>query len=164
MGEQFMKNGNVILDALQKKNGMPLYTIGVVAELVGTTNQTLRIYEKHGLLKPARKNKNRFYSANDIRWILCIREMIHSRKISIEGIKKLLEYAPCWELMHCPEKERSECVAFVDRTKPCWELNRRICTQNGGKSCETCVVYESRSRKKNKTKVIGSKSKKLSPQ
>lgn len=159
-----MKTGNAVLDALQKKNGMPLYTIGVVSELVGTTNQTLRIYEKHGLLKPARKNKNRLYSANDIRWILCIREMIHDSKISIEGIKKLLEYAPCWELMRCPEKERNECVAFVDRTKPCWELNRRICTQNGGKNCENCFVYHSRSIKKSKTKANGNKPKELIPQ
>ncbi|MFZ5905783.1 MAG: MerR family transcriptional regulator [Nitrospirota bacterium] len=143
-----MKNGNLILEALEKKNEMPLYTIGVVAELVGTTNQTLRIYEKHGLIKPARKNKNRFYSVNDIRWILCIREMIHDRKISIEGIKKLLEYAPCWELMQCPEDERNRCIAFVDRTKPCWELSRRICNQNGGKTCETCIAYlSSQSRK-----------------
>jgi MerR family transcriptional regulator/heat shock protein HspR len=42
------------------KKDLPLYTIGVVAELMGTTNQTLRLYEKHGLVKPARKNKNRF--------------------------------------------------------------------------------------------------------
>ncbi|MDQ7786934.1 MAG: MerR family transcriptional regulator [Thermodesulfovibrionales bacterium] len=159
-----MKNGNVILDALQKKNGMPLYTIGVVSELVGTTNQTLRIYEKHGLLKPARKNKNRLYSVNDIRWILCIREMIHNRKLSIEGIKKLLEYAPCWELMNCPEKERNECAAFVDRTKACWELNRRFCTQNGSKTCETCIVYQSKSREKSKTKANEKRPKKLIPQ
>jgi MerR family transcriptional regulator, heat shock protein HspR len=142
------KQGKVIFNELQKKNGMPLYTIGIVAELVGTTNQTLRIYEKHGLLKPARKNKNRFYSENDIRWILCIRDMIHDKKISIEGIKKLLEYAPCWELMQCTEKERSKCVAFIDRTKSCWELSRKICAHNDRKNCETCLVYQTKSKKK----------------
>ncbi|MEW6587322.1 MAG: MerR family transcriptional regulator, partial [Nitrospirota bacterium] len=29
---------------------MPLYTIGVVSDLLGTTTQTLRLYEKHGLV------------------------------------------------------------------------------------------------------------------
>jgi len=69
---------------------MPLYPIGIVAELIGTTDQTLRLYEKHGLIKPARRNKNRFYSENDIKWLRCLRELIHTKKISIEGIKNCL--------------------------------------------------------------------------
>ncbi|HYA32233.1 MAG TPA: MerR family transcriptional regulator, partial [Thermodesulfovibrionales bacterium] len=77
----------------EERKGMPLYPIGVVSELLGTTDQTLRLYEKHGLIKPARRNKNRFYSENDIKWLRCVRDLIHVKKISIEGIKKLLEYA-----------------------------------------------------------------------
>ena len=50
----------------KKKDDMPLYTIGVVSELLGITNQTLRLYEKHDLIKPSRKNKNRFFSENDM--------------------------------------------------------------------------------------------------
>jgi MerR family transcriptional regulator/heat shock protein HspR len=50
-----------------EKRDTPLYPIGIVAELVGTTDQTLRLYEKHGLIKPARRNKNRYYSDNDIK-------------------------------------------------------------------------------------------------
>lgn len=89
---------------------MPLYTIRVAAELIGTTNQTLRLYEKHGLIKPSRKNKNRFYSENNIRWLLCIRELIHKKKISIEGIRKLLDYAPCWEITSCAEDRKNKYV------------------------------------------------------
>ena len=131
----------------KEKRAMPLYTIGVVADLMGTTNQTLRLYEKHGLIKPARKNKNRFYSENDIRWLLCIRELIHDRKISIEGIKKLLDYAACWEITSCPEERKSKCLAFRDRAKPCWELNHMICSHrpgSNGNRCEGCVVFLSR--------------------
>ncbi len=128
----------------EEKKNLPLYTIGVVAELLGTTDQTLRLYEKHGLIKPARRNKNRYYSENDIKWLQCLRELIHVRKISIEGIKKLLEYAPCWELTLCSEERRKTCSAFIDRSKPCWELNRMICQRNSGKVCEDCIVYLSR--------------------
>jgi MerR family transcriptional regulator/heat shock protein HspR len=128
------------------KKGMPLYTIGIVAELMGTTNQTLRLYEKHGLVKPSRKNKNRFYSENDIRWILCLRELIHYKKISIEGIKKLLDYAPCWEITSCPEDRKADCLAYVDRVKPCWELYETICSHRSDKSCEQCIVYARRKR------------------
>jgi hypothetical protein len=48
---------NMSLDSKDKKE-MPLYPIGIVAELIGITDQTLRLYEKHGLIKPARRNKN----------------------------------------------------------------------------------------------------------
>lgn len=132
----------------QEKKEMPLYPIGIVAELIGTTDQTLRLYEKHGLLKPARRNKNRFYSENDIKWLRCLRELIHTKKISIEGIKKLLEYAPCWEITVCSEERKNKCSAYIDKTKPCWELNRMICNKESGKICEDCVVYISKKSKK----------------
>lgn len=142
------------LVAEKEKKDMPLYTIGVAADLVGTTNQTLRLYEKHGLIKPSRKNKNRFYSENDIRWLLCLRELIHGKKISIEGIKKLLDYAPCWEITTCPEERRTKCLAYVDRAKPCWELNKMICSsnlKNGKGKCEDCIVFLSREKQIRKT-------------
>jgi MerR family transcriptional regulator/heat shock protein HspR len=136
----------------QEKMNRPLYPIGIVAELIGTTDQTLRLYEKHGLIKPARRNKNRFYSENDIKWLRCIRELIHHKKISIQGIKKLLDYAPCWEITECSEERRSKCSAYIDRTKPCWELNRLICNRESGKICEDCVVYLSQKLKSEKKK------------
>ncbi|MFO0752671.1 MAG: MerR family transcriptional regulator [Thermodesulfovibrionales bacterium] len=128
------------------KKDMPLYPIGIVAELIGITEQTLRLYEKHGLIKPARRNKNRYYSENDIKWLSCIRDLIHTKKISIEGIKKLLEYAPCWEIKDCPEEKKATCTATVDRAKPCWELNRSICRESG--LCDECVVYIANAMKK----------------
>jgi len=137
----------------EEKKNMPLYPIGIAAELVGTTDQTLRLYEKQGLIKPARRNKNRFYSENDIKWMRCLRELIHNKKISIEGIKKLLEYAPCWELTECSEERKNKCSAYIDKTKPCWELNRMICNRESGKLCGDCVVYLSRQLKAKKKQI-----------
>jgi MerR family transcriptional regulator/heat shock protein HspR len=130
----------------EQKKDMPLYPIGVVAELIGITDQTLRLYEKHGLLKPARRNRNRFYSENDLKWLHCLRDMIHKKKISIEGIKKLLDYEPCWVLTGCPEKEK--CSAYVDKAKPCWELNKAICQRRSDKVCESCAVFLSKTIKR----------------
>jgi len=127
--------------SIEEKQNMPLYPIGVVAELLGTTDQTLRLYEKHGLITPQRRNKNRFYSENDIKWLRCIRDLIHVKKISIEGIKRLLTYAPCWEITQCSEERRNACSAFIDKSKPCWELNRMICNRTSGRICEDCIVY-----------------------
>ncbi|MDA8431336.1 MAG: hypothetical protein M0Z60_00055 [Nitrospiraceae bacterium] len=51
-----MARGNMRKDlSEEEKKEMPLYPIGIVAELIGTTDQTLRLYEKHGLNKTMRK-------------------------------------------------------------------------------------------------------------
>jgi len=134
----------------EERQSLPLYPIGIVAELIGTTDQTLRLYEKHGLIKPARRNKNRFYSENNIKWLRCLRDLIHNQKISIEGIKKLLEYAPCWEITSCPDERKGKCSAYIDKTKPCWELNRMICNTESGRICEDCVVFISKQLSKKK--------------
>ncbi len=132
----------------EDKKNMPLYSIGVVADLIGVTEQTLRLYEKHGLIKPGRRNKHRFYSENDIKWLQCMRGLLHNKKISIEGIKMLLNYAPCWEITGCSKELKDKCSAFIDKTKPCWEFNRMICKRESGKICEDCVVFLSKSIKK----------------
>ncbi len=96
----------------------PVYSIGVAAQILGVHPRTLRIYEDEGLVKPARKGNRRFFSANDITWITCIRKMIHDEGISIPGIKKLLRYAPCWEITDCPREVCEPCTASVDISVP----------------------------------------------
>ncbi|NWF53082.1 MAG: MerR family transcriptional regulator [Nitrospirae bacterium] len=128
----------------EEKRDAPLFPIGVVAELIGITDQTIRLYEKHGLIKPARRKRNRFYSENDLKWLKCLRYLIHNKKISIEGIKKLLDYVPCWELTDCSEQERAKCSAYIDKTKPCWELKNNMCSIDTKKTCENCVIFLSK--------------------
>jgi len=96
----------------------PVYSIGVAAQLLGVHPRTLRIYEEEGLVKPARKGNRRFFSPNDLTWIGCIRSMIHEEGISIPGIKKLLRYAPCWEITNCPKEVCEPCTASVDIAVP----------------------------------------------
>ena len=96
----------------------PVYSIGVAAQILNVHPRTLRIYEDEGLIKPARKGNRRYFSANDITWIGCIRTMIHDEGISIPGIKKLLRYAPCWEITDCPKEVCESCTASVDIAVP----------------------------------------------
>ena len=76
----------------------PLYTIGVVADLLEVHPRTLRLYERAGLVAPSRRGGKRFYSANDIRWLQCMRRLIHDEGVNIAGLQKLLRLAPCWEI------------------------------------------------------------------
>jgi hypothetical protein len=77
---------------------MPLYSIGVVAELLDVHPRTLRLYERAGLVAPARRGGRRYYSALDLCWLRCIRRFIHDDGVSIAGLQKLLVLAPCWEI------------------------------------------------------------------
>ncbi len=100
------------------RDDTPIYPIGVAARLLDVHPRTLRIYEAEGLVKPFHKGSRRLFSPNDIKWISCIRSMIHDQGISIPGIKRLLELAPCWEIAECPSDVCDTCAARVDRSAP----------------------------------------------
>jgi MerR family transcriptional regulator/heat shock protein HspR len=121
-------------------NDLPAYPIGVAAQILGVHPRTLRLYEAAGLLRPKRRGIQRLFSNNDLRWILCIRRMIHDEGIGIAGIKRLLAVAPCWEIVQCPVETRANCSAYRERTIPCWELTRRACSK-GPDQCGKCEVY-----------------------
>ena len=97
---------------------LPVYPIGVAAQLLDVHPRTLRIYEREGLIKPHRRGRRRLYSANDLKWISCLRSLIHDQGISIPGIKKLLRFATCYEILDCPEEVHCHCDAVVDRVIP----------------------------------------------
>jgi MerR family transcriptional regulator/heat shock protein HspR len=68
-----------------------VYVISVAAELAGVHPQTLRIYERRGLLQPARtQGGNRRYSNADIRRLQRIAELTEAG-VSLEGIRQVLE-------------------------------------------------------------------------
>lgn len=97
---------------------VPLYPIGVAARLLNVHPRTLRIYEAEGLIQPALVGSRRMFSDNDIKWISCLRSLIHEDGISIPGLKKLLSFAPCWEISDCPSDVCESCEAKVDRAAP----------------------------------------------
>ncbi|MFP3869833.1 MAG: MerR family transcriptional regulator [Syntrophobacteria bacterium] len=121
-------------------NYKALYPIGIVAELLNIHPRTLRIYEREGLIKPARRSGKRYYSNNDLQWLRCLRKLIHEDGLNIAGIKKLLTLASCWEIRQCSESERKNCPAVLDFPVPCWELKPQSCL-NQGLDCRTCEVF-----------------------
>jgi len=90
----------------------PLYTIGIVAKKLGVSLATLRIWEKKGLIKPARIGKNRFYSQWDIDRLERIKELLQREHINIEGAKKIISTSRCWEIKRCPPKTKNSCLVF----------------------------------------------------
>jgi MerR family transcriptional regulator, heat shock protein HspR len=69
-----------------------VYIISVAAELAGVHPQTLRIYERKGLLRPARTAGNtRRYSERDIERLRAIHELTHKRGVNLAGVKMIVE-------------------------------------------------------------------------
>ncbi|MFZ5775979.1 MAG: MerR family transcriptional regulator [Thermodesulfobacteriota bacterium] len=90
-----------------------VFTISAAADMLGVTPRTLRLYEKDGLIVPSRHGKWRFYSLDNLKWLSCLRQMVHEHGISIAAIKKLLQYTPCWNIAGCPFEKRKQCSAFL---------------------------------------------------
>jgi MerR family transcriptional regulator, heat shock protein HspR len=67
-----------------------LYVISVAAELAGVHPQTLRIYERKGLLAPARTSgRSRRYSEHDIALLRRIQELTNDG-VSLAGVQRVL--------------------------------------------------------------------------
>jgi len=68
-----------------------LYVISVAAELAGMHPQTLRIYERKGLVDPARTDGgSRRYSDADIQLLRRIQELTNEG-LNLAGVKRVLE-------------------------------------------------------------------------
>lgn len=69
----------------------PLYAISVASQLTGLHPQTLRQYDKLGLVSPQRTNgRNRLYSARDIAKLQEVADLSNAG-VSLEGIRRVLE-------------------------------------------------------------------------
>ncbi|MDH3259667.1 MAG: MerR family transcriptional regulator [Acidimicrobiia bacterium] len=68
-----------------------LFVISVAAELAGVHPQTLRIYERRGLIMPFRTpGGTRRYSQEDLNRLALIQELT-DQGLNLEGVKKVLE-------------------------------------------------------------------------
>ncbi len=75
----------------ETRSARAVYVISVAAELAGMHPQTLRIYERRGLVQPARtQGGNRRYSDDDIDLLRRISELA-DQGMNLEGIKRVME-------------------------------------------------------------------------
>jgi len=68
-----------------------VYGISVTSELSGIAPQTLRLYERRGLLRPSRTHGGvRRYSDDDLRRLKRISELV-SQGVNLAGIARILD-------------------------------------------------------------------------
>src|SRR5512145_2350024 len=73
------------------KTKRPLYMISVVAEMFSVHHQTLRAYEREGLLRPARTDGNtRLYSEEELERIELILRLTKDLGVNLAGVEVIL--------------------------------------------------------------------------
>jgi len=78
---------------LQLENSEKLYKIGEAAEILGVHIQTLRIYDRAGLLLPKRtKTNRRGYSEDDIGRAKLILYLTRALAVNLNGVKIILNF------------------------------------------------------------------------
>jgi len=76
---------------MAKRNDNALYVISIAAELAGVHPQTLRVYERKGLVQPHRTEGNtRRYSEEDIQRLRRIQELTNEG-LNLAGVMKVME-------------------------------------------------------------------------
>jgi len=96
----------------------PVYIISVAADLVNMHPQTLRLYERRGLVIPRRQGKNRLYSQGDIERLRDIQKLTQQLGINLAGVELITQ------LQNELERMRQDLAANVRQLQR--ELSREL--------------------------------------
>lgn len=85
-------DGDGIDEATNIDQDKPLYVISVAAELVDMHPQTLRLYERKGLIEPSRSaGKTRLYSQRNIEQLREIRRLTQELGVNLAGVEEIIK-------------------------------------------------------------------------
>ena len=110
----------------RKKKGKAAYMISAVAETYSIHPQTLRLYEREGLLKPSRSEGNtRLYTQEDIERLELILSLTRDLGVNLAGVEVVLNMRQRMEDM---QREMQQFIEYVEReiVNRSPELNERI--------------------------------------
>ena len=107
---------------MAKTRGKAAYMISSVAEQYEVHPQTLRLYEREGLLKPSRSEGNtRLYTDDDLERLEMILKLTRDLGVNLAGVEIILNMR---EKMEAMQREFEEFVATLNR-----ELTTRMRAQ-----------------------------------
>jgi len=123
--------------AFVKDRDQPIYTISVAARLVRPVAaratieghkpihaQTLRMYDRLGLVKPQKVGKNRFYSDRDIEKLQRIQHFTQDIGINLAGVayifallEQMREASPSLEMVEAMMREAEDRARNLDKVE-----------------------------------------------
>jgi MerR family transcriptional regulator/heat shock protein HspR len=98
----------------------PCFVISIAARMVGMHAQTLRQYERVGLVEPKRTRGNvRMYSRSDVARLLQVQRLINDLGVNLAGVEVILRMNERMQQMEQEmERLRNEVQRFRDRRLP----------------------------------------------
>ena len=115
----------------------PLYSIGVVSELLGVHPETIRLWERSGVVQPPqRRSGKRFYSERDFKRLQFI-EKLAQEGLTLRALHYYLRLYPCWKTVDCPGCLHNS--GQIGSTKLCWQEAGTYCqVANNKDPCASC--------------------------
>lgn len=98
-----------MMDVKDKKQ--PLFMISVVSRMLGVHPQTLRLYEREGLITPYRTKRSRLYSQEDIEKLAMILRLTREFGVNRSGVEIILRLRHKIEVL---QRELEEVMNFLE--------------------------------------------------
>lgn len=101
----------------------PLYTISIVSEILHVHPQTLRLYEREGLVTPKRTRRVRLYSEEDVERLGMIIRLTRELGVNKAGVEVILRMRHRLEAMQKEMEDMMNCLEdemrkdFTERLK-----------------------------------------------
>lgn len=111
-----------------RTENQPVFMIGVAAQICGIHPQTLRQYERLGLVVPKRAGaKNRLYSESDIRRVQRIQRLTQEMGVNLAGVEVILRLLEEMDDMRRDmEKQMQDYVDEAERRIQSFLENSRV--------------------------------------
>src|SRR5207253_7521195 len=98
---------------MTRRRSKGAYMISVVAEMYDIHPQTLRLYEREGLLKPSRSDGNtRLYTEDDLKRLEFILNLARDLGVNIAGIGIILQMR---EQMETMQQQMQDFVQYIHK-------------------------------------------------
>jgi MerR family transcriptional regulator/heat shock protein HspR len=103
---------------MPRKRNRAAYMISVVSEQYEIHPQTLRLYEREGLLKPSRTEGNtRLYTDKDLERLEVILSLTRDLGVNLAGVEIILNMR---EKMEAMQKQMEQFVAYLSQQMNSW--------------------------------------------
>lgn len=94
-----------------KDKKQPLFMISVVSRMLDVHPQTLRLYEREGLVAPCRTKRSRLYSQEDVERLEMILRLTRELGVNRAGVDVILRLRHRLEVLR---KEMDEMMQFLE--------------------------------------------------
>ena len=120
------------------RTDQPVYPIGIISELLNVHPETIRVWERYGIIQPKRRSSKRFYSEMDLKRLRFIQKLTEEG-LNLPAICHYLRLYPCWNVDDCPgcmrKSNENRCA------KPCWKEKGIYCEVYGdANACLNCEL------------------------